>query len=83
MQCFVYKSLKKEFLYLYTINKDNFSDIPEELLTNFGQLEWVMELELTEERKLAKEDASKVLSSLNTKGYFVQLPPTNKASSNS
>ena len=45
-----------------------------------GPIELVMELDLTEERKLAKEDASKVLNSLNTKGYFVQLPPTHKAS---
>ena len=80
MQCFVYKSLKKEFLYLYTASKDDLSDVPEELLTNLGPLELVMELDLTEDRKLAREDACKVLSSLNTKGYFVQLPPTNKAS---
>ena len=80
MQCFIYKSLKKEFLYLYTVNKDDFSTIPEELLSNFGKLEFVMEIDLTEDRKLAKEDASKVLSSLKTKAYFVQLPPTTKAS---
>ena len=80
MQCFVYKSLKKEFLYLYTASKDDLSDVPEELLTNLGPLDLVMELDLTEDRKLAREDASKVLYGLNTKGYFVQLPPTNKAS---
>ncbi len=80
MQCFIHKSLKKEFLYLYTVSKDDFSAIPEELLTNLGKIEFVMELELTKNRKLAKEDASKVLSSLITKGYFIQLPPTTKAS---
>lgn len=80
MQCFIHKSLKKEFLYLYTVSKADFSAIPVELLTNLGKIEFVMELELTEDRKLAKEDASKVLSSLNTKGYFIQLPPTTKAS---
>jgi len=80
MQCFIHKSLKKEFLYLYTVSKDDFSAIPEELLTNLGKIEFVMELELTEDRKLAKEDASKVLSSLITKSYFIQLPPTTKAS---
>lgn len=34
-----------------------------------------MDLELTPERKLAKEDAGKVIESLKTKGFFVQLPP--------
>jgi hypothetical protein len=32
-------------------------------------------MELTPERKLAKEDSKKVLESLATKGFFVQLPP--------
>jgi uncharacterized protein YcgL (UPF0745 family) len=80
MQCFIHKSLKKEFLYLYTVSKEDFSTIPEELLTNLGKLELVMELDLTEDRKLAREDASKVMNSLKTKGYFVLLPPTNKRS---
>jgi len=80
MQCFIHKSLKKEFLYLYTVSKEDFSTIPEELLTNLGKLELVMELDLTEDRKLAREDASKVMNSLKTKGYFVLLPPTNKTS---
>ena len=49
--------------------------MPEELLNNFGKLEFVMELALTEDKKLAKEDAKKVIESLNTKGFFIQLPP--------
>lgn len=36
-----------------------------------------MDLELTPERKLAKEEAGKVLGSLEEKGFFVQLPPIN------
>lgn len=76
MQCFIYKSLKKDELYLYLNRKDDFSDIPEPLFKSLGQLEFVMELELTPERKLAREDAKKVIDSLNSKGFFVQLPPT-------
>jgi uncharacterized protein YcgL (UPF0745 family) len=34
-----------------------------------------MDLELTPERKLAREDAGKVIDMLNEKGFFVQLPP--------
>ncbi|MEQ1531428.1 MAG: YcgL domain-containing protein [Methylococcales bacterium] len=76
MRCFIYKSLKKAHLYLYIEQKDDFSKIPESLLSSFGTLEFVMDLELTPERKLAKEDVSKVLESLANKGFFVQLPPT-------
>jgi uncharacterized protein YcgL (UPF0745 family) len=75
MQSFIYKSLKKDYLYLYLVNRDDFSKVPEELLNNFGKLEFVMELELTEDKKLAKENAKKVIESLNTRGFFIQLPP--------
>ena len=75
MQSFIYKSLKKDYLYLYLVNRDDFSKVPEELLNNFGKLEFVMGLALTEDKKLAKEDAKKVIESLNTKGFFIQLPP--------
>jgi len=76
MQCFIYKSLKKEELYLYLQKKDDFSDIPEPLFNSLGRIEFVMELEITPERKLAREDANRVLSSLQDKGFFVQMPPT-------
>jgi uncharacterized protein len=76
MQCFIYKSLKKEELYLYVDKKDDFSTLPEALLKSVGRLEFVMALELTPERKLAREDSVKVLASLHEKGFFLQMPPT-------
>lgn len=77
MLCFIYKSLKKQHLYLYVDKKDDFSKVPEALFNSFGNMDFVMELELMPERKLAKEDAKKVLESLSVRGYFVQLPPSN------
>lgn len=76
MKCFVYKSLKKEELYLYLEKKDSFSVIPAPLLNSLGRLEFVMSLEITPERKLAREDSNKVMASLQEKGFFVQMPPT-------
>jgi uncharacterized protein YcgL (UPF0745 family) len=75
MQCFIYKSLFKNELYLYLDKKDDFSNLPEPLLKSMGRLEFVMELEITPTRKLAKEDAKKVLASLKEQGFFVQMPP--------
>ncbi len=77
MLCFIYKSLKKEHLYLYIEKKDDFSRVPEALFNSFGAMAFVMDLELTPERKLAKEDAGKVIDSLKAKGFFVQMPPVN------
>jgi uncharacterized protein YcgL (UPF0745 family) len=76
MHCFIYKSLKKEDLYLYIDKKDDFSKVPEMLFNSFGKMAFVMDLELTPERKLAREDAGKVIASLKEKGFFVQMPPT-------
>lgn len=76
MQCFIYKSLKKDQLYLYLNSKDDFSPVPEALLQSFGRLAFVMELELSAERKLARENPAKIIASLADKGFFVQLPPT-------
>lgn len=75
MQCFIYKSLKTDYLYLYINNKDDFSRVPEALFNSFGNMEFVMDLELTPERRLAQEDAGKVIASLKEKGFFVQMPP--------
>lgn len=75
MLCFIYKSLKKEELYLYLDKKDDFSALPEDLFKSFGSLQFVMELQLSPERKLAREDAGKVIASLENKGFYVQMPP--------
>ncbi|OAI19713.1 hypothetical protein A1507_06525 [Methylomonas koyamae] len=75
MNCFIYKSLKKDELYLYLDKKDDFSAIPAELYKSLGRLEFVMELELTPQRKLARADSAKVIASLQAKGFFVQMPP--------
>ncbi len=76
MQCYIYKSLKKDELYLYLKKKDDYSQIPEPLLNSFGRMEFVMALELTVERKLARENANTVMKELGNKGFFVQMPPT-------
>ncbi|MGZ4960350.1 MAG: YcgL domain-containing protein [Methylomonas sp.] len=75
MQCFIYKSLKKDELYLYLDKRDDFSAVPEPLLKSFGRMAFVMELQLTPERKLAREDAGKIIAGIQSKGFFVQMPP--------
>jgi uncharacterized protein YcgL (UPF0745 family) len=75
MQCFIYKSLKKDQLYIYLQDKDDFSAVPEDLFKSLGRLQFVMELQLTPERKLAKEDVNKVMRQLENKGFYIQMPP--------
>jgi uncharacterized protein len=77
MQCYIYKSNKKEELYLYIEKKNDFSNIPDLLLKSFGNLEFVMDLDLTPNRKLARENSGEVIKQLQEKGFFIQLPPSN------
>ncbi|MGO2321355.1 YcgL domain-containing protein [Vibrio casei] len=74
MLCSVYKSSKKEGMYLYISKKDDFSDVPQALLTMFGKPIFVMVMKM-EGRKLALADIEKVKMSLKEDGFFLQLPP--------
>ena len=76
INCIIYKSNKKEGLYLYVLKEDDFLDVPEPLMKNFGKPEFAMELELNSERKLARADTAEVMQGLTRQGYYLQVPPT-------
>lgn len=73
--CYIYKSSKKAELFLFIPEKDQFDDLPAELMTHFGDPEFVMELPLTLERKLARADAKEVLANMADQGFYLQVPP--------
>jgi hypothetical protein len=73
MLCHIYRSNQKLDTYLYLLDKDDFSVVPEELLRIFGSPEFSFSFDLTQERKLAKEDTSEVLDHLADQGYHLQL----------
>ncbi|MDN3682191.1 YcgL domain-containing protein [Vibrio tapetis subsp. quintayensis] len=74
MLCSIYKSSKKEGMYLYVPKKDDFSDVPEELKKVFGTPMFVMVIKM-DGRTLAQVDIEKVKHSLKTDGFFLQVPP--------
>ncbi len=73
MLCHIYRSTRKLDTYLYLAEKDDFSEIPDELLKVFGDPEFSFSFDLTEDRKLAKEDTVEVMNNLEEKGYHLQL----------
>lgn len=79
MHCVVYKSPKRDLLYLFLREKDVFDDVPGELLRGFGTPEFVMELELTPERTMAQADPVEVLAKLEEQGFYIQMPPKDPA----
>jgi uncharacterized protein len=75
MHCFVYASQRKPDTYLWLGRRDDFECMPEPLALMLGDLHFVLEVELTGERKLPHEDARQVLQHLEEQGWHLQLPP--------
>ena len=74
MNCFIYRCSRKPDLYLYLAEKDDFSPVPVEIMRGLGIAEFSMELELTTDTKLAREDVARVMNNLEEKGFHLQLP---------
>ncbi len=75
MICGVFRSEKKTETYLYLARSTEFEDLPGDLQQVFGQPLLVMNLVLSPQRELAQVDVNTVIKSLETEGYFLQLPP--------
>jgi uncharacterized protein len=75
MLCAVYKSLKKDGTYLYVKQRDDFSSVPQALLTSFGAPVLVSIINLTKRQHLALADITKVQQQLQQQGFYLQLPP--------
>lgn len=75
MRCHVYKSLVRPDTYVYLAREDGFDVLPEPLLQSLGELQAVMVLELSSQRRLARVEVTAVLAALDSRGYFLQLPP--------
>ena len=73
MFCHIYRSSRKVDTYLYLADKDDFSILPESMLSIFGDPEFSFSFELTMDKKLAREDTSEVLANLSSQGYHLQL----------
>ncbi|MEO6688422.1 MAG: YcgL domain-containing protein [Dokdonella sp.] len=75
MRCFIYKSSRKDGAYVFLRERDDFTRLPREIVEPLGRLSFAMEMELTPERKLAREDAEVVMEHLDRLGFHLQLPP--------
>lgn len=75
VHCWIYKSLKKEEMYLYVREETYEELVPAALLSALGGLEKVMDLDLHPDRPLAREDVNQVIDHLLDQGYFLQMPP--------
>jgi uncharacterized protein len=73
IHCYIYRSDRKADTYLYLRDKDDFSEVPVELMSVFGEAEFSFEFDLTPGRRLAKENPGEVYKNLKQQGYHLQL----------
>ncbi len=73
MFCHIYRSNRKPDTFLYLVNKDDFSEVPDTLMGIFGEPEFSFSFDLLANKKLAKENTKEVLSNLEAQGYHLQL----------
>lgn len=73
----VYRSKRKEGMYLYIEKSAGLENLPAALLKQFGTPEHAMVLVLTPEKKLANADIRKVIKAVQTEGFYLQMPSKN------
>lgn len=73
--CSIYKSPRKDEMYLYVDKREALKRVPEALLEMFGRPVHAMDMPLREDRKLARVDTTKLFDSLREQGFYLQLPP--------
>ena len=78
VHCWIYRSSRKDELYVYLRAKDGFADLPEGLRTLLGTPTFVMDLELHRDRQLARADVQTVIEGLRSQGYYLQMPPVSE-----
>ncbi|MCW8107196.1 YcgL domain-containing protein [Alteromonas ponticola] len=74
MLCAVYKTRRKEGMYLYLPNKDKFDDVPEVLMNTFGKPQFVMLLAVKKHEKVAGIESETLQKALSEEGYYLQMP---------
>ncbi len=76
MHAFVYKSLNKADTYVYLAGRDAFERLPDPLRSQLGALQFVLDVELTGQRTLARENPEVVRRNLAAQGFHIQFPPS-------
>lgn len=72
----IFRGSRKEEAYLYVDKANGLADVPDVLLSQFGEPQSVMSILLDDRRKLARADAAQVLAKIEEQGYYLQMPPT-------
>ncbi|MCO6551845.1 MAG: YcgL domain-containing protein [Gilliamella sp.] len=73
MWCYIYRSTKKENCYLYMEHENDFSTIPEKVMSIFGSPVFVMKVLLDGKRKFVAGTATEIEEKIKADGFFLQM----------
>ncbi|AQU82951.1 MAG: YcgL domain-containing protein [Halomonas sp.] len=77
--CEIFKSSRKEEMYLYVDKKQGLAPVPDTLKETFGKPIAVLTMILTADKKLARASAADIMASINSQGFYLQMPPAKEA----
>ena len=72
---YIYRSLKKQWTYLFLPKENDFSALNDKLTKLLGELEFSFKFELDKHRKLMQSDSETVAKNIKDNGFHLQLPP--------
>ena len=73
--CAIYRSLRKDGMFLYVAKRDQFDAVPEVLMQQFGKPQFVMLFNLVGEKSLKRAKNEDVLQAIEQQGFYLQMPP--------
>lgn len=77
MECNIYKGSRQQDHYLFMPVEKPVTDIPGDILKMFGDIELVMQLDISQSTRLAQSSPSEVIGIINEKGFYIQIPAGN------
>ena len=77
--CQVYRSKRREGMYLVVEKEEGLARVPEALLAEFGVPEPSIVFVLTPERSMMRVEATVVLADIERQGFYLQMPPPKDA----
>ena len=75
LHCWVYRSPRKQEMYLYLAGRMRSIPCPLASWRISANPFLVIELELSPDRQLAREDVNRVMANLREQGFHLQMPP--------
>ena len=71
----IFKSSRKDEMYLYVEKSKGTANVPDALKEMFGSTALAMTMLLRPDQKLARADTDKVMAAIRSEGYYLQMPP--------